>query len=522
MRTVAIALALSLAAPAAAEDDVPARVGRAIQALQDEDVEAARGVVEPLLASRPDDPWVALAGGVLRLSEQRYDEAVALLERATAAAPGMSSDYLEVARAAREVTRDYASAESDHFVVRMPKGKDEVLAPYVLEALEAQRRALEEDLGDAPPGKVAVEILPSTRALARLSTLTEQEIRTSGTIAICKFNKLMVTSPKALLRGYDWLDTAAHEYVHYVVTRRTRNGAPIWLHEGIAKYEETRWRGQGGESLSPWSAALLKDAARRGALIAFAAMHPSMAKLPSQEAASLAFAEVMVAVEYLERHGGRGLMNRILDEIAGGRTAEQAVAAGLGTSFDEFLASWRRWIAARPLPQGGETELRRLRFKDDPKRGEGHSEWADLPDERARAFARLGEIFRERGRWEAARVEYGRAVKRVGAARHPLLADKFALAAMMADHDAEAEAALAEAAHLHPAYAALHVHRGRLHLKRKRWADARAELLLANRIDPFDPEIHAGLSKALEALGDAGGASRERRFAQMLIGHEAP
>ncbi len=37
------------------------------------------------------------------------------------------------------------------------------------------------------------------------------------------------------------------------------------------------------------------------------------------------------------------------------------------------------------------------------------------------------------------------------------------------------------------------------------------------RQDPFDPEIHAGLARALEALGDRGGASREERFARILL-----
>ena len=40
----------------------------------------------------------------------------------------------------------------------------------------------------------------------------------SGTIAICKYNKLMFTSPKAMLRGYEWLDTLSHEYVHFVIS----------------------------------------------------------------------------------------------------------------------------------------------------------------------------------------------------------------------------------------------------------------------------------------------------------------
>jgi tetratricopeptide (TPR) repeat protein len=498
--------------------DSPAMVAAriAMDHLGDEEADDARKALEPVMSLAGEDPAVSLAAGVLRLHEQRYDEAVALLEKA--AAVGLGRDWLDLARNARDVTKGYLRAESDHFAVSHPKGKEAVLVPYLLEALEAQRAALEKDLGWVPPGKVTVEVLEGTRQLARLSTLTEEEIKTSGTIAICKFGKMMVTSPKALVHGYEWIDTAAHEYVHHVVTRRTRNRAPIWLHEGIARWHESRWRGPGGDILSPWSAALLRDAARRGKLITFEEMHPSMAKLPSQEAAALAFAEVAVAVDLLKRKGGPGVLVPVLDEIAGGRRAEDAVARALGIPFPAFLEEWKRQLATRPLPEGGEHEMRRLRFQGDPKHGGSYSEWSELPDEQARRFARLGEILRERGRWEAARVEYGKAVKRSGS-RSPALAGRFALASMMAGRDADAEKALAEALRGHPDHAGLHVQKGRLHLKAQQWDQARQSFLLANRVDPFDPEIHAGLARAAEAVGDAATADREKKFTKILVGH---
>jgi len=452
--------------------------------------------------------------------------ALALLPSIAAAMPPMSvappkGGYVSAAdrvRAGEELTKDWPRVEGEHFYVLHPPGKDEILVPYLLEALEAQRAALRHDLGFAPEGKVAIEILNSPRELARLSTLTEREIKTSGTIALCKFNKLMVVSPKALVKGYDWLDTAAHEYTHFAVTRRTSNNTPIWLHEGIAKWAETRWRGKGGESLSPFSAALLRDAVKEGKLVTFAEMHPSMAKLPSQEAAALAFAEVMVAVEYLHGRGGGPLLNRVLDLVAAGKAAEAAVAEALGVSFEVFLADWKRYMAARPMPAGGARALEKLRFKGDPEHGGTHSEWSEIPDEKARSFARLGEILRERGRFGAARIEYAKAVKRVGAGI-PVLADKFALAAMQSGHEAEAEAALREALRGHPQYAALHLHLARVLVQRKQWSEAKEALLRANQTDPFDPEIHAGLATVLEAQGDRGTASRERRFAQILSGH---
>ena len=515
---LAVALcAWPLAGAGAVEGDagpaMPA-LRRTIAALDDEDVPAARALIEPVLKERPEDRAVLTVAGLVRFYEQRYGDAIALLEKG--GFPTGSTDYLALARAARDITKDHQYAEGEHFVVSYPRGKDEVLVPYVLDALEAQRRALEADLGWAPPGKVTIEFLNDTRELARISTLTEEEIKTSGTIALCKFNKLMVVSPKALVKGYDWLDTAAHEYTHYVVTARTRNNTPIWLHEGIAKYSETRWRGSGGE-LSALAAGQLRRALERNQLVTFEQMHPSMAKLPSQETAALAFAEVMVAVEYLQSRGGRPLMNRVLDLVQRGATAEKAVAQALDVPFETFLADWKRYMAARPLPEAGDVGAEKLRFKGDPKHGGTHSEWSAIPDEKARGFARLGEILRERGRWSAARIEYAKAISRVGKGI-PVLSDKFAMAAMMSGHDEEAEGALVEAARRHPHYAALHLHLARLHIKRKGWTQAKQQLLLANAVDPFDPEIHAGMAVVHEAQGDAGAAAREKRFAQLLAG----
>ena len=40
-----------------------------------------------------------------------------------------------------------------------------------------------------------------------MSTLTEKEIETTGTIALCKYGKLMIVTPRATVFGYPWMDT---------------------------------------------------------------------------------------------------------------------------------------------------------------------------------------------------------------------------------------------------------------------------------------------------------------------------
>ncbi len=506
LQLVAPLLALLLAAP-------PSDLAAAVRRLHQEDLAGAAPVIEAAALARPGDPAARSALGQLRFFQHRYQEAVKLLE---AGPPGADpTGLLRLARAASELAQGQELAESEHFVVAYPRGKDAVLVPYLLETLEAQRSALQADLGVAPAEKVRVEVLSSVSDLARLSTLTDAEIRGSGTIALCKYNKLMLVSPKALFTGYDWLDTAAHEYVHYAVMRKAGPATPIWLHEGLAKWLETRWRGAGGQDFSPFSAALVRRAAEQGKLVSFEQMHPSMARLPSQEQSALAFAEVFLAVELMVEKGGTPALRRILELVAGGTAADTAVTVTLGVPWLDFLASWKRHLATRPLPRGGAQAMQRLKFIDDPKLGGPWAEWAELEDPRAREFARLGELFRERGRAVAARLEYQKALDR-GGAKVAVLANHFAVVAIQTGRQAEAERVLTEALGWNPDHAALRVRLAKLKLEKKDYAGAREQLTLANRRDPFDPEIHAGLALALEPLGDPGSASRERRFAEIL------
>ena len=405
-------------------------------------------------------------------------------------------------------------------MVTYPKGKDEVLVPYLIDALEKQRAALGEGLGTVPRVRITVEIVTNVSALARLSTLTEDEVRTSGTVAVSKFGKLMILSPKALLKGYDWLDTAAHEFTHYVITDRTANRAPLWMQEGLAKWFEQAWRGR-HEPVTPFTAALVRDAIVKKDLVTFDEMHPSLAKLPTQERAALAYAEVAMAIEFLVKQKGPGALARMTGLLGEGKSTEDAVSQAAGEPFRRFLDDWNRYMAQRPLPRGGDRELKKLRFKDDPKQGTQFAEWSEIPDEDSRGYARLGEIFRARGRWAAAKVEYGKAYDKVGA-RIPILSGRYALAASMSGDRAAAEKVLSEALGWNPDYPALNVQMGGLLLERGQLTAARDHLLAANRQDPFDPEIHAGLAKVLTALKDPGGAERETRFTRILVGQEAP
>ncbi|WP_163995149.1 peptidase MA family metallohydrolase [Pyxidicoccus caerfyrddinensis] len=511
---------VALAQDAALKDEVKERLGRVDQSLDDWDVPGAKrelSEVEPLVPAELEP--LKYYQGRVAFEEGRYDDAVSLLEGANIEdKPG---SYLRLAKDSRDITKNHKRAESEHFIFFYPRGKEEVLVPYALETLESIHRAMAEDLGWTPPnGKIRVEVVNNARELARVSTLTEKQIRTTGTIAICKFNKLMVTSPKAVAQGYDWQDTLAHEYIHLVISQSSHNTVPIWLHEGMAKFLESRWRGKGGMAMTPSTLALLGKRVKADTLIPFEKMHPSIALLPTAEDAATAFAEVYYAIDYVHQTKGSAGLRAIIHELKAGQKDRKAVEAAMGMPFALFEKSWLAHIKKQPFPQELLPREDRVVLKEDAKgkvKDEGEKkgreisfgDFDNVEEVPARRFAHLGELLRERNRVKAAAEEYAKAHKLVGD-KYESISNKYALALLELRRLDEAESVLRGSLRVYPGSPSTNVHLGRILLFRKDYPKAKVAYLEALASDPFDPEIHVALTRIHGALGETALATRTR------------
>ncbi|MEW5847305.1 MAG: tetratricopeptide repeat protein [Myxococcota bacterium] len=527
--------------PTHAAEGVGALLERVDTLLGDWRIAEAADIAEKLYRDLPDIPAVQAAAGKVKFYQSDYVGAVTLLEQAASAFKGADEEaagnaldgaFLELVRATRDATEGFIATESAHFSFRARPGKDQVLAPYALEALEAAYERIGGDFQWRPKEKIVVEVYSSAKALAQVSTLTEKEIETSGTIAICKFNRLMITSPRALLRGYAWLDTLAHEYTHLIISQKSHNTVGIWLHEGLAKYSESRWTEQDA-GLSHWQENLLAKAIKSDKLITFEQMHPSMAKLPSQNDTALAFAEVFTVVEYLHKGGptcaragncppgtpqGFAVTNAIIEHLRDGESDEQAIASVLGASFDHFKKDWLKYLKARPTRHTPGAEAPRIEFK----KGKRHSDDEDRDEDldhgmapEVKRYARLGNLLRQAGRPKAAAMQYERAVAKAGRFA-PALHNRLASAYLEAGDDARALAALKSVEQSFPDYPQTHIQLGRVHYKRAEWKQAAQSYLMANRQNPFNPEIHAALADIYSRLGDKELAQREARAFHIL------
>lgn len=478
----------------------------------------AKAALKKLEADRGNTPETIFLQARIDFLDGKYDLAVNQLDQAlTQDDRPEFRELRDLARATRDVTANFERhiSPKGYFAVYIePSSRDKVLLPWAFEALDVAYEALAEELGHRPPTPIRVEVYAKTSVLATVSVLTEEEIRTSGTIALCKYNRLMITSPRALVRGYGWVDTLVHEYVHYVINHRTSNQVPIWMHEGLAKFLERRWRGPDAHRLPPHSEHLLQKRVAANDLITFAQMHPSMAKLPSQEDAAVAFAEVYTAMEYLKDNAGEQAFRRLLDEIANGEDARAAFAKTLGTSFGKFERDWRAGLKNRPKIEYPDDPAyqEKLVFKDE--RGKA-DEFSEIPQPQARDHLNLGQMFQARGRPKAAIVQYRKAVRLMGD-QHPKLQTRLAQTLLETGQPQEAFDALEPIRQTYPSYVSTWIQLGRAAYELGKYDDAERNLDEAARINPFNPEVHERLALVYEKQGDAARAKRAREFAKLV------
>ena len=482
----------------------------------------AEPLIDAYVAAHPGEARALYLESMRAFFAGEYERAEALMGEALKALDGAPNPYWEETRQIIAQTEQVVSGYESHlspkkrFEVFIEPGRDRVLLPYALEALDTAYDELGKELGVYPPTPIRVEVYPSTATLAAVSPLTEEDIRTSGTIALCKYNRLMITSPKALMRGYGWVDTLVHEYVHYAVNVKAESNVPIWMHEGLAKYLERRWRGSDAQRLPPSSEHMLAARVDKNDLITFAQMHPSMAKLPSQEDTAVAFAEVYTVMEYLRVQKGEGAFAAVLDEINQGHEAPEAFSRVLGTaSFPAFERSWRAYLKTRPRVEFPDEALfeEKLRFED-----EGDAEISDLkqiPKPEARDHVHLGEMLMARERFKAAVAEFDKAIALLGTS-HPIVQTRLAQSLLKTGEPKRAYEALLPVRDIYPSYVVTWHELGRAAHQLGRHQEAKEALLEAIRINPFDPAIHEDLATTLEALGDSDGARRERELAKLV------
>ena len=336
-----------------------------------------------------------------------FEEVVSVLDRLSEQGLDVSEGGGFPARASLAAFSGMVETRGEGVVVRHDPGIDRVLVQDALNTMESARTIFDAKLGGGPEHEVVLDIFPTARRFMQASGIPEQAVRTTGVIALSKWNRLLITSPRATAGGYGWMDTAAHEYIHLVVSWRTRDKAPVWLQEGLARYLEKHWRANPDFYLSPKQQSLLARALMDDAFVPFEKFRLSMAYLDSGEEAALAYAQVSTMVDFMVQQAGDASLIELMDRISDGETAEAAVSGLAGySSFEAFKKDWKQFLSTLPLVQ---QELTKSAISLD---GEG-GDFADDPVLQSRTdlakYVRVGDLLMQHKKYKAALVEYQKA-----------------------------------------------------------------------------------------------------------------
>ncbi|MCP4921971.1 MAG: tetratricopeptide repeat protein [Proteobacteria bacterium] len=412
--------------------------------------------------------------------------------------------------ATAEAQSDLVESRIGDVVVLHHPGIERILVEDAAEAIQLGRERIAPLLGGDVPGVVRVEIYPDTASFTAASGLPADAVRTTGVVAISKWNRLVMSSPRALGKGYGWRDTLVHEWIHYVVSYNSHDQAPIWLQEGLAKSTEMLWR-QDDFELEVQKQSLLAGALQTGEWITFEQMHPSMAYLPTAEAASLAYAQVSTMMEYLQVSTDRQALSRVIALVKDGEDSKDAVADVAGVRFSKFEDGWKAWLAEQDLVgeriatvptvlDGGDE------FEYDPVL----SRRRDLSNR-----ARLGDLMLERDHPEAALTYYLEA-KPEDEPPSPYLQGRLAQVYVELGRPGEAQGVLESSLRLYPdnadnnrLYAEL------LHASGDD-AGALEHYLHAAEINPFSLPVQQALSDLYTSAGDGDRAARHARYVRIL------
>jgi len=433
---IAVAAIVAAPTPSSAGIDPLAEIGDLITQI---DLEKAEKLLQPLEGKLPRASYE-----LARLAMYRgdCDTAAKRLQPEEVQKLPDAGALLNISRDCMRAMAGTVTLKDDvHGVtVRFQDDADSALLSLIGETVEKQRVVLARDLGVEMPRPTHIDVVRDQFSLAAMTGLPYEAARTTGTVAIAKWGRVIMISPRAPSLGYAWRDTLAHELTHLALSKGTLDRAPLWLQEGVAKREETRWRPpQPADDAVP-ADAVAAIGLERDLGKPLDGIGPSIALLPSAQQAMVVYAEVTSFVRFIagDRAGEPGALTdkevlpKLVRAYVKGLDTDKALIEVTGKDLKAWDAVWRPWVKTKKQKLPSAVGL------DDPKSKDAAKAEAKSEGESRRAF-RLGQLLLARDHVKEARVRLDPL-----AAKHPgdPLINSWVARARFLDGDAAAAKAL--------------------------------------------------------------------------------
>jgi tetratricopeptide (TPR) repeat protein len=196
------------------------------------------------------------------------------------------------------------------------------------------------------------------------------------------------------------------------------------------------------------------------------------------------------------------------------RGAGEALQKVLGFSLSEFEKNWKKFLSSKGYQEIAGVHRHPYKIKEG-KYDEERMDMEEIKSLVAKNKVRLGDLLKERGRMEAAILEYRRAL---GESHNSvIIMNKLSSALFHMARYEEALEFLKRARTISSDHPSLLTAMGQTYLKLKRFKEARESFQESIEINPFNPEVHLGLATAYEMLGEMTLSLKERDIAKRLL-----
>ncbi|MBI2556410.1 MAG: hypothetical protein HYW13_03165 [Planctomycetes bacterium] len=172
--------------------DVVGEIAYGEECLKTWQIDEASAIANKLLSTATENPYVLFFVGEVRFYEGNYKESLSFLKEAQKE-PGIAQnaqEFYDFVDKIYQTTNNFKEVKTKHFLFRYAEDQDAILVDYALNTLEKAYKAVGNDLSYFPKEPILVEVFPDAESFCTISTLTKEEIETSGTVAICLFNRV--------------------------------------------------------------------------------------------------------------------------------------------------------------------------------------------------------------------------------------------------------------------------------------------------------------------------------------------
>ena len=292
---------------------------------------AALSYAERSARSNPNSADAYTVLGFVQFSADRTKEAVRSWKRSLEIRPDpVVEQYL--AKAQRETTTeaDFSQRESSHFTLRYEgKQTSEQLRRELIATLESQYDDLVRVLGVAPRASIPV-ILYTEQAFFDVTHAPSW----SGAV---NDGKLRIPISGITSVTSDLARVLKHELAHSFVSQATGGRCPTWLNEGIAQAVEPKTV-QYGRRLS--------QLFRAQQQIPYNALEGSFMRFSPIEAV-VAYDESLAAVQYISETYGMSDVERILERLGQGGSAEATLRATIHSDYGQLESEVGKFLAGK-------------------------------------------------------------------------------------------------------------------------------------------------------------------------------